>query len=183
MTDRDKPGREEPVSPDDRIALMVKNALDTEPALLSYQLSADVIDGVVTLRGVVDVLAEKNHAQTVAQGVDGIRRVHNGITMSTDGAINDDDVTFEVMEELEEDPDIDLTEMGAVVMGGTVFLKGFVESPEYEQYAIDVASRARGVIRVISELEVGTGGADDVGVRHVRLPHEEQGFGLHDWER
>ena len=158
---------------------MVKAAIDQDLSLQTFLLSVQAHGGRVTLQGVVDVLGEKVRAEEIARGVEGVIDITNALTMSTDGAITDKDVLFEVLEELEADPDIDLSEMGAVVTGGTAILTGWVPSPEYEHIAIEVASRARGVTRVVSKLRARTDG--DGPVRYVPIEEPQpEGFRLED---
>lgn len=146
-----------PGKSDDRDTAMqqkVQQMLDNDQDLRGYALKANVIDGEVQVSGVVDALAEQNRLREKLAGMPGVKRVELGLAVSTDGAINDSAVTMEVMEELEANPRVNLRHVGAKTVDGTVFLVGRAASPEEEQEAIASASKARGVIKVVSQLKI-----------------------------
>lgn len=134
----------------------VQQALDTRPESREYGLKADVINGKAIITGIVDSLSEKESIGSIVAGINGVRRVENNMTISTDGSINDEDVTFEVMEELKADPGVNLKHVGARSVRGTVFLKGRVDSKEEIDTAVKAAARARGVRNVVSQLSMET---------------------------
>ncbi|HEY8344148.1 MAG TPA: BON domain-containing protein, partial [Bacillota bacterium] len=111
-------------------------------------------DGTVYLQGVVDVFAEKEEAERLIRNIPGVKRVENGITVCTDGAINDEDIQFEVSEELLGDPQVPET-VGSEVVKGRVRLVGEVKNLAEKEAAIKAAGRARGVREVNSELQIG----------------------------
>lgn len=130
----------------------VQALLDSDLETRAYGVKADVIDGEVQLTGIVDTLSEKGKISRIVSGIQGVRGVENGVTISTDGAIDDEDVTFEVIEELNADPN--LKHIGARSVKGTVFLKGKVDSKDDVDAAIKAASKARGVRNVVSQLDM-----------------------------
>jgi len=132
----------------------VQQMLDQDKDLRGYGLKTHVIDGVVQVSGVVDALAEQNGLKSKLTGMPGVKRVELGLAVSTDGAINDGDVTMEVLEELKANPKVQLRHVGAKSVDGKVFLMGWAASPEEEQEAIASASKARGVTEVISQLKI-----------------------------
>jgi hyperosmotically inducible protein len=140
---------------DDReLSARVKATLDNNQETAPYGISVDANDGVVLIQGIVDVLKERKRAGDIVWSVPGVRGVDNALTISTDGQVNDEGVMAEVMEELKADHEIDLKEVGASVQGGTVTLKGRVGSSEEEAHAIEVATKARGVVNVVSQLDI-----------------------------
>lgn len=125
----------------------------SESELAPYGIKARVVDGVVYLQGVVDLFAEKEEAENLVRSEPEVKRVVNAITVCTDGAIDDEDVQFEVTEELLGDPQISRT-VGSRVSKGKVRLVGEVTSLAEEEAAIKAAGRARGVREVISDLQI-----------------------------
>ncbi|MCL6558867.1 MAG: BON domain-containing protein, partial [Firmicutes bacterium] len=123
-----------------------------------YGLKADVINGEVHLSGIVDTLSEKERLKKIVSGIEGVRGIENGVAMSTDGSITDEDVVEEVMEELNAEPNVNVRKVGAKSVKGTVFLKGRVDSPADEEAAILAASKARGVRNVVSQLDMEAAG-------------------------
>lgn len=148
------------INQDDVLRDKVQAALDSDVRTRAYALKADVINGEAQINGIVDNLAEKQQVNKIVSNIKGIRGVENGVTISTDGAIDDEDVTFEVMEELNATQNVNLKNVGAKTVKGTVFLMGRVDSPEEKQAAIKAASTARGVRNVVSQLSRGNGEKD-----------------------
>lgn len=167
---------------DDTIRRRVQAVLDSNIKSRAYGLKADVIDGEVQLTGIVDTLSEKESLNKIISGIDGVRGVENGVAISTDGAIDDEDVTFEVMEELNADPDVNLKHVGARTVKGTVFLKGRADSETEIKAAVNAAAKARGVRNVVSQLDVETGGEltlEEIFHSQVNNEKEEKRKGLY----
>ncbi|OAT81202.1 transporter [Desulfotomaculum copahuensis] len=139
----------------------VQAVLDGNVHTREYGLKADVVDGKARVTGVVDTLAEREQVRQLVSRLNGIRAVENGVAVSTDGAITDDDVTFEVAEELAADPEINHRGISAKSVKGVVYLQGTVDSEEEQEAALAAATRARGVKEVISRLKVSRPGAYD----------------------
>lgn len=141
-------------SGDKELRERVQAMLDNNDEIKVYGVRAEVNKGHVELSGIVDTLAERRRLHELVNNVHGVKGVDLGISISTDGAIDDEDVTFEVAEELGVDPDVNLRHVGAKVVDGVVYLKGTVEDPAEEQAALKAASKARGVKDVISEVKI-----------------------------
>ena len=116
-------------------------------------------DGIARVTGIVDSLTEKRLVSDILARVEGIDQVENGVSISTDGRITDDDVLMEVSEEIALDsrvksiPDIR-------VERGRVTLVGMVDSDEERQAMIEAASKARGVTEITDNLRVDDGEID-----------------------
>lgn len=151
------------LSEEDRhLAERVLESIKQDASLRAYEINVTARDGVVHLGGIVDVLAEKMRAEEMAARVDGVAAVENDLTVCTDEQITDDDVNFEVSEELRLDPRVDIGRVYAESKRGVVHLYGEVGSLADRQAAITAAARARGVKEVVSHLEVTGGkGLDD----------------------
>ena len=121
---------------------------------LEGALKGDVVEGEAQLQGVVDTLAEKEHAEKIAKSISGIKKVDNSISISTDGDITDSAVDFEVLEELNSNPNVNLKHIGAKSSDGIVTLVGNVTGPNEIEEARYSASKARGVTKVESQVKV-----------------------------
>lgn len=153
---------------DDREILteQINQLLLADERLSGYALKARIYpDGVVQIQGIVDVLEEKNQAEELLQGLPGVDRVINDITVCTDGAVDDEDVAFEVSEELRANPDIPES-VGVKVYGGEVQLVGTVNSSYEENEALETATKARGVREVNSLLKINPE-ADDATITNL----------------
>lgn len=112
------------------------------------------LQGAVRLEGIVDTLEEKAAAEETAAGVPGVRRVENDLAVSSNGTISDLQIERCVADRLVREG---LAEVGARVEAGTAFLMGVIPSRAIENKALEVASGARGVRSVISELSIAAG--------------------------
>ncbi|HEY8462465.1 MAG TPA: BON domain-containing protein [Bacillota bacterium] len=124
-----------------------------DPQLAPYALKARVYeDGLVQIQGIVDVLAEAHLAEEIVRKYPGVKRVENAITVCTDGEIDDQDVAFEVSEELLDNPEVP-DSVGVKVCGGQVQLVGSVRNQGEAEEAIETARKARGVREVRNQLK------------------------------
>lgn len=139
---------------DENLQEALQRNLEDDKNLKSYALKGDVVEGEAQLQGIVDTLAEKEHAGRIAKSISGIKKTDNSVAISTDGNITDSDVDFEVAEELNANPNVDLKHIGAKSSGGVVTLVGNASDPQEIEEALDSASKARGVTNVRSQVKV-----------------------------
>ncbi|MEP7244683.1 MAG: BON domain-containing protein [Gammaproteobacteria bacterium] len=69
------------IAADDAITAAVRSRLGTNPALKPFNLAVDTHDGVVTLRGQVAKVEQRNYAQSDARAVKGVKSVANLLTV------------------------------------------------------------------------------------------------------
>ncbi|MGI6567016.1 MAG: BON domain-containing protein [Firmicutes bacterium] len=132
---------------------ILQRKLRQDVNLRGYGLEATVIDQVARVQGVVDTLAEKLYIRELVTSIPGISGYEDGVSISTDGAITDEQVKMEISEELDTHP-ASSGNVGVQVCDGTAYLKGRVPSKEVEAEIIRLASSARGVIQVVSQLRI-----------------------------
>ncbi len=138
----------------DELTEKVKRRFQEEPRLAGYALKARAYEnGMVRIQGIVDVLEEKRRAEELVRKLPGVRSVENNITVCTDGPVDDEDVAFEVSEELRADPEIP-DSLGFKVNGGAVQLVGSVASKSELDRALEKAAKARGVREVRSQVKL-----------------------------
>ena len=70
---------------DSDLTAKVKSALLTEKNLHSLDISVESTAGIVTLSGAVVSTAQIDQAVDVVRHVKGVKDVHNGLTLKTDG--------------------------------------------------------------------------------------------------
>lgn len=142
---------------DNKLRERVQSLLKKDKDLSMYDLNADVVEGEAQVQGIVDTLKEKERALDLVRQIPGIKGVANAISISTDGDITTKDIAMEVQEELEMTPDVNLNHIGAESEGGhgIVVLKGQTDNHTELEAAIDAASKARGVTKVISQVKLG----------------------------
>jgi hypothetical protein len=66
---------------DKQITAKIEDALKAAPVYKFDDVDVKTFDGVVQLSGFVTSQAQKQHAAEIAQGVKGVNRVVNGITL------------------------------------------------------------------------------------------------------
>lgn len=141
----------------------INNRLAGDQRLGVYALKAKVYeDGLVRIQGIVDVLKEREAAEELIREIPGVNRVENNVTVCTDGGIDDEDVAFEVSEELLANPEIP-DSVGVRVSGGQVQLVGFIQNQGQALEAIETAGKARGVREVRNQLKYSEE-LDDVSI-------------------
>lgn len=131
----------------------IQSLIDRTNGLKDYGIKNLVQKGEVHLMGMVDTLHERRQLHELVSRVKGIRSIENGVTISTDGQINDGEVTAEVYEEFANN-DVNVKHIGAESRGGTVYLVGHADSQEEVENAIEAATRARGVRDVMSQVRL-----------------------------
>jgi hyperosmotically inducible protein len=137
---------------DKYLGLKVHSSIMDDPGLRPYGIKVSSSKGVVRLQGIVDVFAEKMRAEEIAASVSGVTRIENNLTVSTDGRITDDDINFEVAEELRLAPNIDISRVYGDSKKGVVHLYGDVNDPGEAKAAIWAAAKARGVKDIVSHI-------------------------------
>lgn len=105
-------------------------AMSMDPAAESYQIEIDVEDGVVTLRGEVESMAEKRIAEKAVKKVRGIREIVDFIRVEQDENRPDDEIRNEIERRFELDPYISEWLVDVEVEDGEVRLEGTVGSSE-----------------------------------------------------
>lgn len=137
---------------DKYLALKVHSSIMDDPGLRVYGIKVSSSNGVVRLQGIVDVFAEKMRAESIAVRVSGATHIENNLTVSTDGRMTDEDINFEVAEELRLAPDVDITKVHGDSKKGVVHLYGDVDHPDEAKAAVWAVAKARGVKDIVSHI-------------------------------
>ncbi|MBZ4664276.1 MAG: hypothetical protein JG776_1994 [Caloramator sp.] len=146
---------------DEEIVERIRNLLEDELQELSYDIKVRCVDGHVTISGIVDTLSEKVKIEELVRRVDGIKKLENSLTISTDGTFTDKEAEFEVINKLKDDPN--LNSVGVKVEGGTAILMGTVDTAKVKRKAMETAKEAFGVKDVVSNMKVkNEGKIDDI---------------------
>jgi hyperosmotically inducible protein len=139
----------------------IEGALTQVKDFAGYDINLRVVNGFVTIYGIVDTLADMEHAQRVTAAVKGVKGVENDLTISTDGAIDDRDVYREVRQELDGDPHLNNTMIKLTVHKGRATLGGTVENIAQKNKAIATARKAMGVKEIIDNMHINSREATD----------------------
>ena len=166
QTESKKPASKESEKGDD---LWLKSKLITTYALNEhlnpFEIDATVEDGVVTLSGIVESNIEKELAEEIARGVEGVREVENKISVEPESesrkevtgffrAVEDASTTARVKYNLLWNRNTSGLDIKVYTINGTVTLTGLIGSKIEKDLAIQIAKNTKGVIDVIDRLEV-----------------------------
>jgi len=135
----------------DKELLAVQRQLDSDENLSAYGLKAGSANNKIQITGIVDTLADKEKLKPLLRDL-GIVEFADGVSISTDGSVLDQDVSREVMEEIGAEPLLADNAISVECVAGTVYLTGEVRSPRQEEAALAAAGRGRGVVQVVSQL-------------------------------
>lgn len=130
---------------DAQIRSDVFTALVADPVTESFDVTVDVEDGLVTLRGEVDSYTEKMVAEEVAARVRGVSHVTNLLTYKLDADRVDSEIADDIRYRLKSDASIDSGLISVSVKNGHVKLSGSVTSAAEKSEA---ESRTRFVLGV-----------------------------------
>ena len=129
---------------DGQIREDVQEALLDDPATDSFEVAVKVADNVVTLSGKVDSWQEKALCRKVAEGVKGVKKVNNQITVSATSPRPDIEIQREIEKVLDWDVRVDDALMDVVVQAGDVTLSGIAGSAAEKRRAV-LDAHVRGV--------------------------------------
>lgn len=137
----------------------VKSALIADPVAEAHQIEVETFRGVVQLSGFVDSQNERVAAVKVAEGVQGVKSVHDNLKIRTDdgsigAALDDSVVTARVKTALVANPVTKARQINVETADGVVQLSGFVDSASEKSTATEVARTIPGVRLVQNELEM-----------------------------
>lgn len=135
----------------------IKSALLKAMNITAKDIRIRSINGIVSLQGFVNVLAEKNRAEEIAYKIDGVKEVRNNITITLDGGENDKELTDLVNSNLRNSAfKHRILSVTAKVSGGNVLLVGDVETERDRQIAISEANKTFGVRSVVSTINLAS---------------------------
>lgn len=144
---------------DSEIVERIRNLLEDELQELSYDIKVRCVDGHVTISGIVDTLSEKSKIEELVRRVDGVKKIENSLTISTDGTFTDKEAEFEVINKLRKNPE--LNSVGVKVEGGIAILMGTVDNAKVKRTAMETAKEAFGIKDVVSNMQVKDAGKID----------------------
>jgi len=145
--------------PDAWVHTKAKIALLTTDGAGRTAVEVDTDNGKVTLRGKVETQAEKEKAEAVVRGIEGVKEVRNLIVVvpesqkkavkATDEVIKDKIEAALKTNKALEDVKVKSVDKGVVLLGGET------ESLADKLIAIELAYKQAGVNRVASDIETG----------------------------
>ncbi len=142
---------------DNNIEIKSAIAISENERLHNYaNVNVISVNGIVLMIGQVANHEMKNEAQRIIEGIDGIRKIHNQIRISSNIGMStqthDSWLTSKVKTQLLTTENISSNNIKVVTENGEVFLMGLVSDQE-ANLAVEVARNVSGVERVIKVFE------------------------------
>lgn len=144
---------------DSSISSKVKIELISAPDVKARKIDVDVLNGVVTLTGIVESESEVRRAEEIALGVEGVKSVTNYLSVGsrTMGQVIDDKIIVgRINKDLIAEPNMRSLNIDVDSNNGVVTLTGIVTSKELKNRALEIARDTEGVVQVIDNLQVTT---------------------------
>lgn len=132
----------------------VLDALEFDMRIDASRISADVVNNVVILRGVVPSEFEKRVAEDIARRIKGVRDVLNELRVVPAQARPDDEIARDVRAKLADDVWVDERTIDLRVSSGIVYLAGAVDSYPAKSHAEADAWSVAGVVDVENAIVV-----------------------------
>lgn len=142
------------VKTDEAIEQAVKDAVRSDPRVDSRDVTADVENGAVTLRGAVESLKAKRAAAHDTANTVGVTQVDNRLRVRPLAYVADRRLERRVRDALIRDPYVERYQIDVSVINGVVTLRGQVDSYFEKAMADDAVSSVSGVIAVNNRLDV-----------------------------
>ena len=144
---------------DEEIVKAIHSALIHDPRVLSTTVTAEVVDGRVTLRGQVENLRARIAAAQDARNTVGVTSVVNRLKLRKDLflpeiLLPDDEIESMVENVLGRDPYVERFDIEVKAIDGTIYLTGVVDSFFEKARVEDLASTTVGVMEVKNHIEV-----------------------------
>ncbi len=133
----------------------ILNVLMDELTESGREINVSARGGLISLWGIVDVLAEKLEAEKIVRRIPGVEGVDNGLTIAMDNFLPDRDINTLVVEALSRAHDPGVRKLGSETRDGVVFLQGHAPVISAVREAKLLAARVRGVKEVQSQVKVG----------------------------
>jgi hyperosmotically inducible protein len=136
------------------IKMIIEDTLHKNPELKDKPIELVVRERKVNLNGVVETESQKNLAQQIAWGVQGVVAVTNNLNVTTPGATPEDKLAKRVEFELYSTKAFSLNNLQIHSLDGTVTLAGSVSSRAERLLAEKIAQTVSGVRKVVNNLTV-----------------------------
>ncbi|ABB14689.1 BON domain-containing protein [Carboxydothermus hydrogenoformans] len=130
---------------DSKIANEISRQLNNSLHVNRRDIIVEVVNGEVTLKGVVDTPEQALQAELIALGVKGVKRVEKELEFRHGEDEGDKKLTNELREALGK---AGLAMVRAVVVDGIAFLHGKVGTPDQRHRAEEVAAKIEGIREV-----------------------------------
>ena len=117
-------------------------------------IDVEIQDGIVTLKGTVGSILEKERSVQIAESLVGVRAIVDRLRVNPRESRSDGEIEIDVESALTVDPAVEVSEVDAVVRRGTVTLTGSVDSWQEKELCAIVVKGVKGVREVRNHISV-----------------------------
>jgi hyperosmotically inducible protein len=142
---------------DSTVSSKVKIDLIAASEVKARHIDVDVLNGVVTLTGLVESTAEIKRAKEIALAVEGVKSVTNYLTVGSKSmgqALDDKLIVGVINKNLIAEPNMKSLNIDVDSNNGVVTLTGIVSNTKLKNRALEIAWDTTGVVKVIDNLKV-----------------------------
>jgi len=142
---------------DTALSANVKTALAKSPDVSAAKIDVDVINGSVTLTGVVDNQQHAAKAVEIARNVSGVKSVRDNLQigkLSVGEYVDDTVLVSKVKAKLMAEPGVHSLNIDVDAQKGVVTLTGMVENGKEKSLALSAARSVEGVVQVVDNLKM-----------------------------
>jgi len=142
---------------DSTISSKIKMNLISASDVQARRIDVDVLNGVVTLTGLVENAAEIKKAEEIALAVAGVKGVTNYLTVGSKTmgqALEDSLIVGKINSNLIVEPNMRSLNIDVDSNNGVVTLTGIIANAAQKSRALEIAKNTAGVVKVIDNLKV-----------------------------
>ena len=142
---------------DSTVSSKVKIDLIAASEVKARHIDVDVLNGVVTLTGLVESGAEIKRAEEIALEIEGVKSVTNYLTVGSKSmgqALDDKLIVGVINKNLIAEPNMKSLNIDVDSNNGVVTLTGIASNTKLKNRALEIAWDTTGVVKVIDNLKV-----------------------------
>lgn len=139
---------------DEQIKFQVESELNWDTRTWNLDIEVDVLNGLVTLTGVIPSYAQQVAAQDAAHRVQGVLDVANDTIVKIPNERSDEEIAHSVRKILEWDVLVPDTQIKSSITDGWVKLEGTVNTLSQKVDAARAVKNMAGVIGITNDLEI-----------------------------
>lgn len=136
---------------DESITRWAETGLRLDPRVAASDVKITTHRGIVTLRGTVPNIAEKQYAKLEVKKIDGVRGIIDELTVKP-AKRPDTQIRKDVLRRLTDSPGVRSKDLAVAVVDGAVTLDGTVASWNEKEYATTLAGEVQGAREVTNRM-------------------------------
>ena len=150
---------------DEQIKFQVESELNWDTRTWNLDIEVDVLEGIVSLTGVIPSYAQQVAAQDAAHRVQGVLDVANDTIVKIPNERGDEEIAHSVRKILEWDVLVPDTQIKSSITDGWVKLEGTINTLSQKEDAARAVKNMAGVVGITNNLEIESQKAEPEDLR------------------